>query len=268
MKNVNLSWNKPGNTNGITEIQVFRKSGDHTNESNMASFRDGAEKLASLSVDSNGYTDTEVPEGTFTYGVFSYNFKGFGPGDLTDSVVAVEEDNSNASSDDSLVIFSEFWIGLSSLSSRTARSIGLGEDTSRTFSLKNRILNTPNRWIGMDAADRSPSEFIISSPWSAVESILVKPNTRLLIPGGAENPRADIEVIGPKIIWDDHLGSELSPRYNLLTDPSYYGLYGDLAFDMFDENGQIKESSLIRIDLYSSYLLSDSSMRYEIEYLG
>lgn len=265
MKNVNLSWNKPGNTNGITEIQVFRKSGDHTNESNMASFRDGAEKLASLSVDSNGYTDTEVPEGTFTYGVFSYNFKGFGPGDLTDSVVAVEEDNSNASSDDSLVIFATTWIGAPL--SRGA-SIGLGEDTSRTFSLRNRILNTPNRYIGIGAADASPSEFIPSPPLPFIESILVKPNTRLLIPGGAQDPRRDIEVIGPKIIWDDYLGSEFSPSYNLLTDPSYYGLYGDLAFDMFDENGQIKESSLIRIDIYGSYLVNDSSMRYEIEYLG
>jgi hypothetical protein len=92
-KNVKLTWTNPGTVGDIDTIEVFRKSGDHTGDSDMASFRSGATLVTSATVGSassnQDYTETSVPAGTYTYGAFSKNAGGFGPGDLTDSTIVV-----------------------------------------------------------------------------------------------------------------------------------------------------------------------------------
>lgn len=91
MKDVVLLWDSPASTAGIDELHLFRKNGDHTAQSDMDVFRDGANQVATVSIGATTYTDVQVSVGTFTYGVFAYNSAGYGPGDLTDSVVTVEE---------------------------------------------------------------------------------------------------------------------------------------------------------------------------------
>ena len=92
-KNVKLTWTNPGNVGDIDTIEVYRKSGDHTAVTDMASFRSGATLAASVNVGTasanQDTTEQSVPAGSYTYGAFSKNAGGFGPGDLTDSTIVV-----------------------------------------------------------------------------------------------------------------------------------------------------------------------------------
>lgn len=83
-------WDAPASNAGIEEIHLFRKSGDHTTVTDMDAFRTEAEQIATVSVDVVQYTDAQVASGTYTYGAFSYNSAGYGPGDLTDGAVEVQ----------------------------------------------------------------------------------------------------------------------------------------------------------------------------------
>ena len=92
-KNVKLTWTNPAVVGDIDTIEVYRKSGDHTSETDMAAFRAGATLSASVNVGSASAnqetTEQDVPAGTYTYGAFSKNAGGFGPGDLTDTTIVV-----------------------------------------------------------------------------------------------------------------------------------------------------------------------------------
>lgn len=92
-KNIKLSWTNPSSVSDIDTIELYRKSGDHTSETNMETFRSGATLVTSAAVgaasSTQEYTDSAVAAGTYTYGAFSKNSGGFGPGDLTDSTIAV-----------------------------------------------------------------------------------------------------------------------------------------------------------------------------------
>ena len=92
-KNIKLSWTNPSSVSDIDTIEVYRKVGDHTSVSDMNAFRTGATLVSSEVVgaanSSQEYIDSDVPAATYTYGAFSKNAGGFGPGDLTDSVLTV-----------------------------------------------------------------------------------------------------------------------------------------------------------------------------------
>jgi|TARA_Y100000289_G_scaffold44982_1_gene44916 hypothetical protein len=92
-KNVKLSWTNPGSVSDIDTIEIYRKTGDHTSETNMDTFRSGATLVTSAPVGTAGnvqeYTESNVAANTYTYGAFSKNAGGFGPGDLTDSTIVV-----------------------------------------------------------------------------------------------------------------------------------------------------------------------------------
>lgn len=92
-KNVKLSWTNPSSVGDIDTIEIYRKSGDHTAVSDFDAFRTGATLVVSEAVGSAGvaqeYTESSVAAGTYTYGAFSKNGGGFGPGDLIDSTLVV-----------------------------------------------------------------------------------------------------------------------------------------------------------------------------------
>ena len=92
-KNVKLTWTNPANVSDIDTIDLFRKAGDHTGVNDMAAFRNGADSVSSEAVgaanSSQEYTESNVAAGTYTYGAFSKNAGGYGPGDLTDSAIVV-----------------------------------------------------------------------------------------------------------------------------------------------------------------------------------
>lgn len=90
MKDVDVSWTKPLKHDGIAEIHLFRKDGDHTAETDMDLFRSGADHVATVSLGATSFSDVNVSIGTYTYGAFSYNAAGYGPGDLSDSPVVIE----------------------------------------------------------------------------------------------------------------------------------------------------------------------------------
>ena len=91
-KNIKLTWTNPGTVSDIDTIEVFRKSGDSTSEDGEA-FRTGATLISSETVGSASasqeYTDQDVAAGEYTYGAFSKNAGGFGPGDLSDNTIIV-----------------------------------------------------------------------------------------------------------------------------------------------------------------------------------
>ena len=89
MKDVDESWTKPLKDDGIAEIHLFRKDGDHTAETDMDLFRSGADHVATVSLGATSFNDVNVSIGTYTYGAFSYNAAGYGPGDLSDSPVVI-----------------------------------------------------------------------------------------------------------------------------------------------------------------------------------
>ena len=93
-QNIKLSWTNPATVSDIDTIEIYRKSGDHTAESSMDAFRSSpAVLVASEAVgganSSQEYTESDVAAGEYTYGAFSKNAGGFGPGDLTDSTITV-----------------------------------------------------------------------------------------------------------------------------------------------------------------------------------
>ena len=93
MADVVLSWTQPANVADQTSVKIYLKSGNHTAVSDMAAFRSGATLGATESVGGAGttqtYTDSGRAAGTYTYGAFSHNTAGFGPGDLLNSTVTV-----------------------------------------------------------------------------------------------------------------------------------------------------------------------------------
>lgn len=91
-KNIKLSWTNPSSVGDIDTIEIYRKSGDHT-ASDFETFLSGSIHVVSEAVGSAGaaqeYTESSVAAGTYTYGAFSKNAGGFGPGDLIDSALVV-----------------------------------------------------------------------------------------------------------------------------------------------------------------------------------
>ena len=92
-KNVKLTWTNPASVDDIDTIEVYRKTGDHTAVTDMDAFRSGATLAASVAVGTASttqeYTENDVAAETYTYGAFSKNAGGFGPGDLTDATIVV-----------------------------------------------------------------------------------------------------------------------------------------------------------------------------------
>jgi hypothetical protein len=92
MKNLKITWDNPASTSGIDELHVYRKSGDHTVNTDYDLFRSGATLVANVSTNVEYYVDAQVPVGSYTYGVFSHNSSGYGPGDLANTVFDVSPD--------------------------------------------------------------------------------------------------------------------------------------------------------------------------------
>ena len=118
MANVTISWNNPddgsGNVNqNIDEIHVFRLNGDQTAAYPLTNGIVDADQATSFvnaynteagnmtplnSTDTNSYNyssigavnfqDTSVSAGAYTYGVFSHNVAGYGPGDVASVTVS------------------------------------------------------------------------------------------------------------------------------------------------------------------------------------
>lgn len=92
MTDVNLTWVNPASSLGVKEIKIFKISGDYT-EKNHTVFIEDSALLAAIPMTapnvSQTYVDQNVVPGTFTYGVFSSNNLGLGPGDLCDTAVVV-----------------------------------------------------------------------------------------------------------------------------------------------------------------------------------
>ena len=93
-KNVKLTWTNPATVSDIDTIDLFRKAGDHTASSiSDADFRSGADTVSSEAVGaanaSQEYTENNVAAGEYTYGAYSKNAGGYGPGDRTDSTIVV-----------------------------------------------------------------------------------------------------------------------------------------------------------------------------------
>lgn len=92
-KNVLLEWTNPASVADIDTIEIFRASGDETTQTDMNAFRSGATLVASepkgSASSTQTYTDSSVAAGTYTYGAFSKNAGGFGPGDLIDTALVV-----------------------------------------------------------------------------------------------------------------------------------------------------------------------------------
>lgn len=90
-KDIDLTWDiapMAGETD-IDSLEIFVKAGDHTAEADMAVFRTGATSIATPAQGDSTFTHAAVAAGPWTYGVFSKNQGGFGPGDLIDTVLVV-----------------------------------------------------------------------------------------------------------------------------------------------------------------------------------
>jgi len=94
MANIKITWTNPADVSDQDTVEVYRASGDETASSDE-DFRTAA-GTAIFSVDPSSYagttqdvTDTGVSAGTYTYGAFSKNAAGFGPGDLADSTITI-----------------------------------------------------------------------------------------------------------------------------------------------------------------------------------
>lgn len=92
MTDVNLTWENPPSSLGIKELKIFKIAEDYT-EKNYAVFIEDSELLASVPMTAPNvaqtYVDEDVDPGTYTYGIFSSNNLGLGPGDLIDTAVVV-----------------------------------------------------------------------------------------------------------------------------------------------------------------------------------
>lgn len=92
MTDINLTWENPASSLGIKEFKIFKISGDYTDKNHTVFIQDST-LLATVPMTAPNvvqtYVDTNVESGTFTYGVFSSNNLGLGPGDLLDTAVVV-----------------------------------------------------------------------------------------------------------------------------------------------------------------------------------
>jgi hypothetical protein len=90
-KDIDLTWDitpMAGQTD-IDSLEIFQKLGDHTAEADMAVFRTGATSVDTPAKNATNYTHMGVAAGTYTYGVFSKNQGGYGPGDLINTALVV-----------------------------------------------------------------------------------------------------------------------------------------------------------------------------------
>ena len=85
MTNLKIEWDNPANASGIEENHIYRVAGDHTGVTDMDAFRASGTKVGTVSAGDTFFVDLNVPAGEYTYGVFSSNSVGYGPGDLADS---------------------------------------------------------------------------------------------------------------------------------------------------------------------------------------
>lgn len=92
MTDVNLKWDNPPSSLGIKELKIFKIAEDYT-EKNHAVFIEDSQLLATVPMTAPNvdqiYVDNDVAPGTYTYGIFSSNNLGLGPGDLIDSAVVI-----------------------------------------------------------------------------------------------------------------------------------------------------------------------------------
>jgi hypothetical protein len=92
-KTVILRWTNPAEVGDIDTVEIYRKTGDHTDVTDYEAFRTDAVLVKSEAVGdadtTQTYTELNVPTGNYTYGAFSKNAGGFGPGDLINSSLTV-----------------------------------------------------------------------------------------------------------------------------------------------------------------------------------
>jgi hypothetical protein len=93
MANIKISWTNPADVSDQDSVKIFRATGDQTALADAA-FRTaaGTEIFTDTSVATGAdeYIDLNVPASTtYTYGAFSYNAAGFGPGDVANSVITL-----------------------------------------------------------------------------------------------------------------------------------------------------------------------------------
>lgn len=94
-KNVLLAWTNPANVADIDTIDIYRINQDLTNTTTTddATFRSQATLIASEQVGSanstQNYTDSAVSADIYTYGAYSKNAGGYGPGDRIDTALVV-----------------------------------------------------------------------------------------------------------------------------------------------------------------------------------
>lgn len=89
-KDIDLTWDiapMAGQTD-IDSLEIFVKSGDHVGQS-TSDFITGATSVATPAQGDSAFTHTGVAAGTWTYGIFSKNQGGYGPGDLVDTALVV-----------------------------------------------------------------------------------------------------------------------------------------------------------------------------------
>ena len=93
MANVKISWTNPADVSDQDSVKIFRATGDQTALDPVA-FRAAAgteiHTDTTVATGADEYVDMNVPGGeTYTYGAFSYNSAGFGPGDIADSPITI-----------------------------------------------------------------------------------------------------------------------------------------------------------------------------------
>ena len=93
MANIKVTWTQPADVGDQDSVKVYRAVGDQTALADDA-FRTAATVVATESVGTasaeQSFIDLDVPTGeTYTYGAFSYNAAGFGPGDIADSPITL-----------------------------------------------------------------------------------------------------------------------------------------------------------------------------------
>ena len=90
-KDIDLTWDVSAmaGATDIDTLEIFVKSGDHSAETDMAVFRTGASSIWLCGHTVDTYTDYNRDAGQWTYGIFSKNQGGFGPGDLIDTALVV-----------------------------------------------------------------------------------------------------------------------------------------------------------------------------------
>lgn len=94
MANIKVTWTNPADVSDQDTVEVYRAAGDETGSTDE-DFRTAAgtaifsENPSSYAGTTQFVTQTGVTAGTYTYGAFSKNAAGFGPGDIADSVITI-----------------------------------------------------------------------------------------------------------------------------------------------------------------------------------